>query len=339
MKVDVPVDSGAMVLTIQKTSDLTTAGIGDFVPYTLSITNNTATPFASAQIADYLPPGFRYQKGSARQNGVAIPDPVISADARTMTFSLSLAASATATVRYVVEVTPAAQTGAADNTAAATGGLTSNTAHASIVVTQDLYSDKAFLVGRVIDSSCDAKVDNDAKGLANARIVMEDGTYIQTDQDGRWHIDNVRPGTHVVQLDLDSLPKDYEVVACEKNDRFAGRAYSQFVNLRGGTLWRADFHVQRKAPEKVRITQTLSAQAANDKTIVTLALVSSAEVTGYSATVMLPESARYVPGSARLNGLADRRSGHYGQSADLPQPCASGTLAGSIQFCTRGRGA
>jgi uncharacterized repeat protein (TIGR01451 family) len=304
VKVDVPVDSGAMVLTIQKTSDLTTAGIGDFVPYTLSIINNTATPFASAQIADYLPAGFRYQKGSARLNGVAIPDPVISADARTMTFSLSLAASATATVRYVVAVTPAALTGTADNTAAATGGLTSNTAHASIVVTQDLYSDKAFLVGRVIDGSCDGKVDNDAKGLANARIVLEDGTYILTDQEGRWHIDNLRPGTHVVQLDLDSLPRDYEVVACEKNDRFAGRSYSQFVNLRGGTLWRADFHVQRKAPEKVRITQTLSAQPANDATIVSLALDSSAEVTGYSATVMLPEFAKYVPGSAKLNGAA-----------------------------------
>lgn len=304
VKVDVPVDSGAMALSIQKTSDLTTAGIGDFVPYALTITNNTATAFANAQIADYLPPGFRYQKGSARLNGVAIADPVISADARTMIFTLNLAASATTTVRYVVQVTPAAQTGAADNTAAATGGLTSNTAHASIVVTQDLYSDKAFLIGRVIDGSCDEKVDNNAKGLANARIVLEDGTYILTDKEGRWHIDNLRPGTHVVQLDLDSLPKDYEVVACEKNDRFAGRSFSQFVNSRGGTLWRADFHVQRKAPEKVRITQTLSAQPANDKTIVSLALVSSAEVTGYSATVMLPESSKYVPGSAKLNGAS-----------------------------------
>ena len=304
LKIDVPVDSGTMVLTIQKTSDLTTAGIGDFVPYTLTITNNTPTPFASAQIADYLPSGFRYQKGSARQGGVAIPDPVISADARTMTFSLNLAASATTTVRYVVEVTPAAHTGAADNTAAATGGLTSNTAHASVVVTQDLYSNKAFLIGRVIDGSCDDKVDNDAKGMANARIVLEDGSYILTDQEGRWHIDNLRPGTHVVQLDQDSLPRDYEVVACEKNDRFAGRSYSQFVNLRGGTLWRADFHVQKKAPETVRITQTLSAQPANDSTIVSLALVSSAEVTGYSATVMLPEFAKYIPGSAKLNGAS-----------------------------------
>lgn len=304
VKVDVPVDSGAMVLTIQKTSDLTTAGIGDFVPYTLSITNNTATPFASAQIADYLPSGFRYQKGSARQDGAAIPDPVISADARTMTFRLNIAASVTTRIRYVVEVTPAAHTGTAENTATATGGLTSNTAHASVVVTQDLYSNKAFLIGRVIDGSCDDKVDNDAKGLANARIVLEDGTYILTDQEGRWHIDNLRPGTHVVQLDQDSLPRDYEVVACEMNDRFAGRSYSQFVNLRGGTMWRSDFHVQKKAPETLRITQTLGAQPSNDSTIVSLALVSSAEVTGYSATVMLPEFAKYIPGSAKLNGTS-----------------------------------
>jgi uncharacterized repeat protein (TIGR01451 family) len=302
VKVDVPLDSGGQALSIQKTSDFATAGIGEFVPYTLSITNNTATPYASAQITDYLPQGFRYQNGSARQNGATIPDPTISTDASTMTFTLGLPASATVTVRYVVEVTPAAQIGPADNTAAATGGLSSNTAHASVVVTEDLYSNKSFLVGRVIDGSCDDKAHNDIKGLANARIVLEDGTYILTDQEGRWHIDNLRPGTHVVQLDLDSLPKDYEVVACEQNDRFAGRAYSQFVNLQGGTLWRADFHVQKKAPESVRIKQTLGAQPANDSTVVSLALDSSADVTGYSATVTLPEFAKYVPGSAKLNG-------------------------------------
>jgi uncharacterized repeat protein (TIGR01451 family) len=304
LKIDIPVDSGAMSLTIQKSADKSVVGTGEFVPYTLSITNNTPSPLTSAQVADHLPPGFRYQKGSARQDGVTMPDPVISADARTMTFSLNIAASATTTVRYVLEVTPGAHTGTAENTAAATGGLTSNTAHASVLVTEDLYRNKTILIGRVIDGSCDDKVENDLKGLANARIVLQDGTYVLTDREGRWHIDNLRAGTHVVQLDLDSLPKDYEVVACEKNSRFAGRKYSQFVNLRGGSMWRADFHVQKKAPGTVRITQTLSAQPANDKTIVSVTLVSNSEVTGYSATVMLPEFAKYVPGSAKLNGTS-----------------------------------
>jgi uncharacterized repeat protein (TIGR01451 family) len=303
LKIDVPVDPGAMTVTITKSADKTVAGTGEFVPYTLTIANNSATlPLAGAQIADHPPQGFRYQKGSARLNGLPMPDPLISADASTITFSIDVAAASAAKLRYVLEVTPGAHTGAADNTAAATGGITSNTAHASVLVREDLYRNKPILIGRVIDGSCDDKVENDDKGLANARIVLEDGTYALTDREGRWHIDNLRAGTHVVQLDLDSLPKDYEVAACENNTRFAGRKYSQFVNLQGGTLWRADFHVQKKAPETVRITQALSTEPANDSNIVSLALVSSTEVTGYSATVMLPEFAKYIPGSSKLNG-------------------------------------
>jgi len=302
LKIDLPVDSGISVMNIQKTAGKSVVGTGEFVPYTLSITNNTAAPLTNALIADRLPQGFRYQKGSSRLNGMAVPDPAISADARTLTFNLNIAASSTISVLYVVEVTPAAHTGTADNTAAGTGGFTSNTAHASVVVREDLYRNKSFLIGRVIDGSCDDKVDNDAIGLANARIVMENGTYILTDKEGRWHIDNVRPGTHVVQLDLDSLPKDYEVVACENNTRFAGSSYSQFVNLQPGTLWRADFHVKKKVPVAPRLTQALSAQQNGDLTIVTLALDSETEVTGYSATIMLPEYGSYRPGSAKLNG-------------------------------------
>jgi len=35
-------------------------------------------------------------------------------------------------------------------------------------------------------------------------------------------------------------------MACEENTRFAGNAFSQFVDLQGGTLWRADFHLGLK---------------------------------------------------------------------------------------------
>lgn len=246
LKVDIPVDLGSTSLVIQKAAGKAVVGTGEFVPYTLTISNNGTMPATGALIADRLPPGFRYQKGSARLNGAVFTDPLIAPDARTLTFALNIAAAATATLRYVLEVTPGARTGRAENTAAATGGFTSNTARASVLVREDLFRNKAILIGRVIEGSCDDKVDNDAKGLANARVVLQDGTYVLTDTEGRWHIDNLRAGTHVVQLDLDSLPKDYEVAGCEQNSRFAGRSYSQFVNLRGGTLWRADFHVQRK---------------------------------------------------------------------------------------------
>jgi uncharacterized repeat protein (TIGR01451 family) len=304
LHIDIPVDPGAKNMTILKSAGKTVVSTGDFVPYTLAITNNLPTPLTGAKVADLMPPGFRYQKGSARMDGAPIADPLASPDGRTLTFSLDIAAAATATIRYVLEVTSGARAGNADNVAAATGGISSNTARARVLVREDLYRNKAILIGRVIDGPCDDKADNDMKGLANARIVLQDGTYALTDQEGRWHIDNLRAGTHVVQLDLDSLPGDYEVVACEQNNRFAGRTYSQFVNVRSGTLWRADFHVRKKAPETMKITQVLSAQPLNEKSAVTLTLDSGTEVTGYSATVMLPDSAKYVPGSAKLNGAA-----------------------------------
>lgn len=302
LHIDIPVDLGTTTMSIQKSAGKSVVGTGEFVPYTLAVTNNAPIALAGAQLADHTPPGFRYQRGSARMDGALLADPLISADARTLTFSLDIAAAATATIEYVLEVTPDARPGTAENTAAATGGATSNTARASVLVREDLYRNKSILIGRVIDGSCDDRVENDAKGLANARIVLQDGTYILTDKEGRWHIDNLRPGTHVVQLDLDSLPKDYEAVACAENSRYAGRQYSQFVNLQPGSLWRADFHVQKKALLAPRLTQTLGAQQNGDLTVVSLGLVSDTEVTGYSATVILPEFGNYLPGSAKLNG-------------------------------------
>lgn len=317
LKVDIPVDTGGTTLTIQKTAGKAVVGTGEFVPYTLSLTNNTAAPLTGVQIADRVPAGFRYRKGSAQQDGVAIADPVISADATQLTFTLNLGASASSTLQYVLEVTAAAHPGTAENTAFAIGA-TSNTGRARVLVREDLFRNKPILIGRVLDVSepenaefadpraprsvCDPAADNDFKGLPRARVLLEDGTYVLTDAEGRWHVDNLRAGTHVVQLDLDSLPEDYEVVQCADSDRFAGRRYSQFVNLRGGSLWRADFHVRKKPSVAKRLLQTLSAHAENDDTVLELQVDGSTQVTGYSATLMLPEGARYVPGSARLNG-------------------------------------
>jgi uncharacterized repeat protein (TIGR01451 family) len=298
LKLDIPLDAVGTKLSITKTAEKSVVSTGDFIPYTLTISSAAAT--VTANIIDRPPTGFRYQKGSARLNGVVMSDPIIAADASTLIFNLASAVSP-AIIRYVLEVTPAVHMGTSENTAADILG-NSNVAHATVVVREDLFRNKTILIGRVIDGSCDDKVENDAIGLANARIVLEDGTYALTDKEGRWHVDNVRAGTHVVQLDLDSLPKDYEVVACEKNDRFAGRMYSQFVNLHPGALWRADFHVQKKPAVALRISQTLSTHTQGDLTIASLAVVSATEVTGYSATIILPEGTIYVPGSGSLNG-------------------------------------
>jgi uncharacterized repeat protein (TIGR01451 family) len=250
VRVDVPMDAAGGGLQITKTAGLAQVGIGDYLPYTLTLLNSRNSPTLGANIVDVLPPGFRFQSRSARLNGIVAPSPVISADGRTLNFAIgTIASNAAITLSYVVQVTPGARIGAADNVAAAAAPLTSNTAHASVVVHEDLMQSKAILTGRVIVGPCADTASGAQAGLLNARIFLEDGSYVLTDKKGFWHLDNIRPGTHVVQLDLASLPKGYEVLACEHNDRFAGRSYSQFVNVRGGTVWQADFHVAKQAAD------------------------------------------------------------------------------------------
>ncbi|MGK0473346.1 MAG: putative repeat protein (TIGR01451 family) [Candidatus Azotimanducaceae bacterium] len=305
-RIDIPVDQLGGDLQITKSAGKSVVGEGEYAPYTLTIGNiATVNAAQNVRIADRLPHGFRYQASSARLNAELHPDPMISADGRTLTFALGdIPAADSIMLKYVAQVTAGAQAGKAENIAVSVGVHTSNTARASVIVREDLMRSRAILMGRVIIGSCDERVDNDKEGLQNALIMLEDGTSILTDRDGRWHADNIRPGTHVVQLDLDSLPVNYEVVTCEENSRFAGRNYSQFVNVRGGSLWRADFHVQEKVPKEIRFTQRLAAQRDDDVVQVKLELRGAGDVGLTSSTLLLPDGVKLVDGSPRLDGKA-----------------------------------
>jgi uncharacterized repeat protein (TIGR01451 family) len=306
LRIDIPIDQLGGDLQITKSAVKSVVGEGEYSPYTITIRNNDpASATQNVQMADYLPLGFRYQAGSARLNAERYADPMISADGRTLNFALgNIPVAESITLSYVARVTAAAQTGKAENVAVSVGSHTSNTARASVIVREDLMRSRAILMGRVIVGSCDARVDNDKNGLQNAQIILEDGTTILTDKDGRWHADNILPGTHIVQLDVDSLPANYEVVSCEDNSRFAGRNYSQFVNLRGGSLWRADFHVEKTAPMERQFTQRLSARRNGGVVQVQLELRGAADVGITSSTLLLPDGVKIVAGSAQLDGNA-----------------------------------
>jgi len=260
LNIDVPLDALPVPsLQLTKTAAKVAVAIGEFVPYTLAIVNTAALPVANVQIADRLPLGFRYQAGSARLNSTVLADPRISGDGRSLEFSIgALAGSAGANLRYVAAVFAGAKVGVAENTAQAFGSARSNTAHASVLVREDLNRSRAILVGRVtVADSCDIDALDDQQenqngpdssvGLKGVRVMLQDGTYLVTDTEGRWHAADIRPGTHVVQLDETSLPKGVQLETCDKKNRHGGRTFSQFVNVRGGTLWRADFRLKKVA--------------------------------------------------------------------------------------------
>lgn len=319
LRIDIPVDPVASGgLWLRKTAGKTRVAAGDFVPYRLEIENPNAGATLGFTLTDRLPVGFRYRSGSARLDGARIADPQISTDGRTLTFTPGgLAGEGRSELRYVAEVTAGARPGEATNTAEAVSasGAVSNTAKATVMVGEDFFRTTTFLMGRVFTGGCGEPGPEEPAGLPGARIYLEDGTYVVTDEDGLYHIEGVRPGAHVVQLDLDSLPEWYEVVPCEKNSRFAGRAYSQFVDLQGGSLWRTDFHVALKPRARGEVRIALNGALEGDTAEFRIPIeVGAVSLRNLRLSVTFPEGAEYVGGSALLDGepFADPTAGEGG---------------------------
>ncbi|MBC7946001.1 MAG: DUF11 domain-containing protein, partial [Burkholderiales bacterium] len=250
VNIDIPVDPVRARLLIQKSVSATEVSAGDFLQYRVTVENrNTAAPMNDVVITDRLPLGMRYRGGSLRINGQNAADPSISSDGRTLTITVgAIATGAKAELSYVVQVGAGSRKGEAVNRAVGTasGGVTSNVAFAVVRVREPFFTSQFTIIGRVVEGECDRAWDA-LKGVPNIRMLLEDGTYVATDVDGQFHFEGVRPGTHVVQLDLDSLPPHLEAVPCIQNTRFAGRSFSQFVEAQGGSLWRTDFYVRAKA--------------------------------------------------------------------------------------------
>lgn len=246
------VDSGVVPtsnLFVTKRAQRDTVAIGDFLQYQVTIENTTTVDATNVVLSDRLPPGFRYRKGSTTLNGVRIADPAIARDGVSLTFVVGnlVAGSTAAEIRYVVEVGAGARRGKATNTATADGDNTpvSTPARAVVKVTEDLFRTEAIIVGRVL-LGCDGNEDVEQEGVAGVRLYLEDGTTVVTDSQGRYHLAGVSAGNHVLQIDTDSLADGLEPVACTDNTRIAGNALSQFIDVQGGTLWRANFHVRPK---------------------------------------------------------------------------------------------
>jgi uncharacterized repeat protein (TIGR01451 family) len=263
VKIDVPIDPVPGALVLQKFASVSTASAGDFIQYQVTLQNrNKASAIRSAVITDILPPSMRYRAGTLRIDGKAEANPSIADNGRTLSIPVSrLGAGASTTISYITQVISGVPAAEAVNRAIARVGRTeqSNEARAIVRINQPFFSDRFTIVGRVVEDQgqCSTPVKS-LTGISNIRVLMEDGTYVSTDSDGQFHFEAVKPGTHVVQLDLASLPGDLEAAPCIRNTRFARNSFSQFVEARGGALWRTDFYLRRKKSDAGKVSLQLS---------------------------------------------------------------------------------
>ena len=350
VRFDVPLDAAPTgTLFIQKTANKVTAELGDFVNYTIKLNNLGTTSLSATVVNDLLPAGFAYVGGTARFNGAPMPEPTrrSSTGLQFSVGSLPPAAgvSAQPTLTYRVRVGAGSQSGDGINTAqAASGTLQSNRSSVKVQLVNGVFSNKAYLIGKVYAScSKGGGADAAALGIPGVRIYLEDGTYAVTDEEGKYSLYGLTPRTHVAKVDNTTLPTGATLQVL--NNRNAMDGGSRFVDLGNSELHKADFAIaecnadireQIAARREALTNPSELLQAANTQLSSTPPVAVDARTLSGSGAIGLPGALRGGTASAANPGLGAVRDpgGPYAPTAQgLPKPIF--TPSGELRSAAR----
>ncbi len=271
--IDIPVDAGRIGgLFVQKTVSRSTVEIGDLTDYSVTVNNNTGYALNQSPVllTDSLPAGFSFVPGTARLEGKPLADPQFVSGSRLIFNIGSMALGQQVRLTYRVRVGPGAAQGDGINRVIASyriGGSgntgstrfsESNIAAAQVTIVGGVFSDKAYVVGKVF-IDCDkngiqnlpAEDDADKKkwprevGVPGVRLYLEDGTNVVSDSEGKYSFYGLSARTHVLKIDRTTLPAGVDVkdFATDSN-RNAGKGDSRFLDVKYGELHKADFAIQ-----------------------------------------------------------------------------------------------
>ncbi len=245
-------DSAVIVLKkdlkvwIEKRVNKEEVAVGELLQYELIVHNDEDFAVRGLTIDDALPLGLKYLEGTAMQ-GEDYLSPHLSEDAKDLLFDLEMIeAHASIKITFLATVTAGVHHHRIVNQAWVRTGefFSSNIAKATTQIKEELIRSRGTIVGEVYDGS---ETNLSRRGVAGVRLYLEDGSYVVTDQRGRFHFSNISAGEHVIQVDKSLLPEGYEMEEKEQNSRLAGRSFSQFVHLGEGALKRVHFKLQRRA--------------------------------------------------------------------------------------------
>lgn len=258
---DIPVDSGLINgLFIRKETLRSIVELGEFVDYTVTVNNQTGYALRQSDVfaTDDLPAGFTYVRASARVDGRTVTDPVGDGGPRLVFNVGRMDVSGKVKLTYRVRVGPGALQGNGVNRViaayriGATGLYSqSNVATAKVTVSAGVFSDRAYIIGKIF-ADCNAdglqtRADGDIAGeigIPGVRLFLEDGTSIVTDAEGKYSFYGITPRTHVLKIDRTTLPEgvtaDDLAILSPRN---LGKGDSRILDLKNGGIHKANFAV------------------------------------------------------------------------------------------------
>ncbi len=237
---------------IEKQVNKTEASIGELLEYRLVVHNDEEFAITDFLITDSLPLGLKYEEGTAHYGKEKITA-IRSDDGKKIKFKLPrVEANSQVEVTFIASVTAGVHNAKVSNEAWVTKSTVfkSNVATVTTKINEELMRSKGIIVGQIYNET------NSTLGVAGVRLYLENGMYVVTDQQGKYHFSGVNAGRHIVQVDKGLLPQGYAMGTCKQSTRKAGRNFSELVNLGKGALKRVDFCLKRDS-KKVEVTKEL----------------------------------------------------------------------------------
>ena len=258
----IPVDPfPPSAISLSKTGDKAAAEVGESVRYSITVTVSAGAPPRQTTVVDRLPAGFTYIRGTAMVGDVPIADPVSSSPGGlgpVLAFNLGpMPPSKQLVLRYRVRVGVGAQQGDGVNRAQAhacgapagcvdaqlkplPGSVATNESAFKVRVNAGVFTTDACVLGKVfVDCNNNHLQDAEELGIPGVRLVMQDGTTLVSDSEGKYSVCGLVPKSAVLKVDPLTLPRGSRLTT--SSNRNLGDAGSLWLDLKNGELHRADF--------------------------------------------------------------------------------------------------
>ncbi len=244
-------------LTLSKTGDKTVAQVGDSVRYSVTVRVTAGALPIQVTVLDRVPAGFTFIKGTATVNGVALADPAGGVGPQ-LAFNLGpMPASGQQLLQYRLRVGVGSQQGDGTNVARAYACVTpagcvtpaftpvvvsraTNEGRHTVQVSGGVFAAEACVAGKIyVDCNGNQIQDPEEIGIPGVRLVMQDGTTLISDSEGKYSYCGLPPRSAVLKVDSTTLPRGSRLVT--SSNRNLGDAGSLWLDLKNGELHRADF--------------------------------------------------------------------------------------------------
>ncbi len=237
----IPLDSGVtenvdLNFLINKTSKKKEVSIGDFVPYSITVSNRSINSKKDINVADNIPDGFVFVKKSAiltragkdgildTNDDIKIKieptgkDPIIFE-------GIDFTSKESIKIDYLLQVGVGIAEGEHINEASVldvNGALVSNRTIATVMVIPAPFMDNSLVIGKVFDDKNQNGIQDSCceKGVPGVRIVGVDGMVIETDGYGRYHVSDEiksifggRGRNIILKIDPTTLPNGTTILS------------------------------------------------------------------------------------------------------------------------------